>query len=121
MWHEKTTDSARGRWRGILATLGMPESYLTGRHGPCPLCSEGTDRFRFDDREGRGTWICSRCGAGDGMGLAMRFTGLGFADSASRIDEIIRNVKPDTARRKREMTDAERQGALRALWAETRK
>ena len=120
MWHERTTEAARGRWRGILASLGMPESFLTGKHGPCPICGEGTDRFRFDDKEGRGSWICTRCGAGDGMALAMRFTGLGFADAASKIDEIIRNVKPTISAPKREMTDAERTGALRALWAETK-
>jgi putative DNA primase/helicase len=118
MRHERTTEAARGRWRGILASLGMPESYLSGKHGPCPLCAEGKDRFRFDDREGKGSWICSRCGAGDGIGLAMRFTGLGFAEAASRVDDIIRNVKPDSFRPKREMTDGERLSALRALWAE---
>ena len=51
----------------------------------------------------------------------MRFTGLGFADAAARVDEIIRNVKPDSVSPKREMTDGERLAALRALWAETRK
>jgi hypothetical protein len=39
----------------------------------------------------------------------MRFSSLGFADAASRIDEIIRNVKPDSVSAKREITDGERQ------------
>jgi phage/plasmid primase-like uncharacterized protein len=121
MWHEKTTEAARGRWRGILATMGIPETHLKGKHGPCPLCGEGKDRFRFDDREGKGSWICNRCGAGDGMALAMRFTGLPFADAAARVDEIIRNVKPDVIQPKRELTERERLAALRALWSETRK
>lgn len=115
MRHERTTDAARGRWCGILANLGMPESYLSGKHGPCPCCAEGKDRFRFDDREGRGTWICNHCGAGDGMALAMRFTGLGFAAAAAKVDEIIRNVKPESIRPRRDLTDGERQAALRAL------
>jgi autotransporter-associated beta strand protein len=29
---------------------------LSGRHVPCPFCG-GRDRFRFDDKNGAGTWI----------------------------------------------------------------
>jgi hypothetical protein len=36
------------------------------RHQACPVCG-GSDRFRFDDKEGRGTWFCNQCGAGDGL------------------------------------------------------
>ena len=36
--------------------------------GTCPMCG-GKDRFRFDDKGGRGTWICSQCGAGDEIEL----------------------------------------------------
>ena len=61
-------DRAQGRWSGILPALGIGESFLTGKHGPCPLCG-GKDRWRWDNREGRGTWICSKCGAGDGIAL----------------------------------------------------
>ena len=43
MRHERTTDAARGRWCGILANLGMRESYLSGKRGPCPCCAEGKD------------------------------------------------------------------------------
>ena len=31
---------ARGRWRGILASLGIPESFLSGKHGPCPFAAK---------------------------------------------------------------------------------
>lgn len=58
-----------GRWHGILPQLGLQSSFLSGRHGPCPLCG-GKDRWRFDNKEGRGTWYCTRCGAGDGFKLA---------------------------------------------------
>ena len=44
---------AQGRWRSILTVLGIDERALSGKHGPCPMCG-GKDRFRFDDREGRG-------------------------------------------------------------------
>lgn len=59
---------ARHKWRSILPKLGIPESFLINRHGPCPLCG-GKDRFRFDDKDGEGSWICNNCGAGDGFDL----------------------------------------------------
>ncbi|HAU4420604.1 TPA: hypothetical protein JDY45_22925 [Citrobacter freundii] len=48
--------AARGKWPVILQMLriDVPEN---GRHGPCPKCG-GKDRFRLDDLDGRGTWIC---------------------------------------------------------------
>lgn len=78
-------DQARNKWASILAMLGVDQAYLRNRHGPCPLCQGGNDRFRFDDDEGRGTYICSQCGAGDGMDFALKFTGLSFAECAKRI------------------------------------
>ena len=64
-----TSTRALGKWRGILLSVGVPETALNRRHGPCPMCG-GTDRFRFDDKEARGTWICGQCGAGDGVMLS---------------------------------------------------
>lgn len=65
--------AARGKWPVILQMLriDVPEN---GRHGPCPKCG-GKDRFRLDDLDGRGTWICSQCGNGDGLDLVKLMTG----------------------------------------------
>ena len=41
---------ATGRWPNILAHFGIAESFLTGKHGPCPICG-GKDRFRFGNKE----------------------------------------------------------------------
>jgi putative DNA primase/helicase len=60
---------AYGRWPKILEALGINSVYLRNKHGGCPICREGKDRYRFDDKEGRGTWFCSKCGAGDGFRL----------------------------------------------------
>lgn len=57
----------RHRWPSVLSALNIPIP-PNGRHGPCPVCG-GKDRFRFDDKEGRGTWFCNRCGHGDGLDL----------------------------------------------------
>jgi putative DNA primase/helicase len=69
---EPLKDRAKGRWRNILPSLGIPSKALTNRHGPYPMCG-GKDRFRFDDKGGRGTWFCSQCGGGDGIELVKRF------------------------------------------------
>jgi len=88
-----TIETAKGRWPGILHALGIDSDFLRDRHGPCPLCG-GKDRFRFDDKDGEGSYFCSQCGAGKGLQLAMAWTGLPFQQCAARIDEIAGNVEP---------------------------
>ena len=119
MFHERTANAAKGKWKGILLALGIPETALRDKHGPCPVCG-GEDRFRWDNKEGKGTFICNVCGAGDGMKLAISFTGRPFTEVAAKIDDLLGNVKPDSAQPRREMTDEDRLQALRAVWSETR-
>ncbi|ATU99127.1 primase-helicase zinc-binding domain-containing protein [Aeromonas salmonicida] len=67
------TAAAQGQWRDVLTANGI--NLPSGRHhGACPLCMAGKDRFRFDDKEGRGTWVCNQCGAGDGLSLYQQAT-----------------------------------------------
>jgi|GEM_PF-1578105 len=64
-----------GAWRQTLENYGC--HLPSGRHhGPCPVCG-GKDRFRFDDKEGWGTWFCSQCDpqSGGGLLLLSRFLG----------------------------------------------
>lgn len=91
---------AVGKWRGILISLGVPDSFLVNRHGPCPLCGDGKDRWRFDDKEGKGTYICSHCGSGDGFDLAMKYTGRPFAEIASEIERLSGSIQPEKPKRK---------------------
>ncbi len=106
---------ALGRWRSILHALGMSERALSGKHCPCPMCG-GTDRFRFDDKEGRGTYFCSGCGAGDGVQLAMGITGLPFRDAVVEIERIAGVATPTTPK---PADDPERVKArLRKVWHE---
>jgi phage/plasmid primase-like uncharacterized protein len=75
--------AAVGRWPDILGALGIADHHLTRRHGPCPGCG-GRDRYRFDDRDGRGTWICGGGGnpqAGDGFGLLRHVYGWTAAEA----------------------------------------
>lgn len=70
---------ARISWPNILPRLGIAAEFLRNRHGPCPACG-GKDRFRFDNRDGRGSFFCNGCGgSGDGFSLLMRVHGCDLA------------------------------------------
>lgn len=91
------------RWPSILANLGVPEQFLRKKHGPCPFC-EGTDRFRFTDKDGAGMWICNRCGPGNGMQFVMKYRQVDFREAARLVEELIPTVqvsqeKPKTDRK----------------------
>ena len=70
MYNQSIVKEAQGHWVEILSSNGIDQKFLQNTHGPCPICG-GKNRFRFDDKEGRGTFICNRCGAGDGIQLLM--------------------------------------------------
>jgi len=91
----RCTEAARGRWPEILAALtAIDPALLDGKPHGCPICREGADRFTFDNRDGRGTWICRQCpakagkdaGAGDGMALLQAIKGWGFHQAAQEIE-----------------------------------
>ena len=89
------SERAAGRWRGILPALGIDPRHLTGKHGPCPKCG-GKDRFRFDNKDGNGSWICTHCGAGYGANLVMLVHGLDFREAARRIEGVIGGAPTET-------------------------
>jgi putative DNA primase/helicase len=91
----KIGDQAKGRWPAILPALGIDKRFLVNRHGPCPMC-EGHDRFRFDDKDGRGTWFCNHCGSGDGVLLVQKFCRLEFKEAAREIAKHV-GTAPVTA------------------------
>ncbi|MGJ0625115.1 primase-helicase zinc-binding domain-containing protein, partial [Xenorhabdus bovienii] len=79
--------AANGRWYYILGNLGVsvPENH---RHGACPKCG-GKDRFRFDDKNGKGTWFCNHCGSGDGLDLIKLVTGQDIKTVCFEINKIL--------------------------------
>ena len=83
---------ANGRWESTFNSLGvtLPENK---KHGPCPICG-GKDRFRFDDKEGRGTFYCNHCGAGDGFTLTSKALSLSIKDTANIINNVVGGNKP---------------------------
>ena len=104
---------ARGRWLSLLPMLGVEIRFLTGKHGPCPMCG-GRDRFRFDDKEGDGTFFCSGCGAGDGFTLTERVTGKNFREIATLIKAQAGTVPLGRIQAARDEVDLKR--AMQGLW-----
>ena len=104
---------ANGKWRGILASLGVDVPDDTKRHGPCPTCG-GSDRFRFDDLGGNGTWICNQCEpqSGDGISLVQRSLGLSIPEAIKRIAEVAGYCDYS----KEEKPQADPRKALNAVW-----
>lgn len=84
--------ASQNRWRdAILPALGINVPSTKSKHGPCPICG-GKDRFRFDDRDGRGTWLCNPdigCGAGDGFSLVQKAKDWDFVRAGKEIGAIL--------------------------------
>lgn len=79
--------AAIGRWPYILSALGIKVP-SAGHHGACPACG-GKDRFRLDDKAGRGTWFCNQCGHGDGLDLVRLVTGRKVKEVAGMVSEVL--------------------------------
>ncbi len=113
----RTADLARGRWPGILEALGVEARFLRYRHGPCPMCG-GKDRFRFDDKNGLGTWFCNQCGSGDGFTLLRYFKGWAFDKAAKAVDGVIEAVPAGAVEAER--SEVHKVWALRKVWTDSR-
>ncbi|ELM7719689.1 DUF927 domain-containing protein [Escherichia coli] len=109
----EVTTAAAGNWPYVLAGLSIDVPDSSRRHAPCPACG-GTDRFRFDDN-GRGSFICNQCGAGDGLDLIKRVNNCDTTEAARLaasvlgIDYRAAETDPTAASRRREQLEADRQ------------
>lgn len=122
----------QGDWPTVLVAAGVDSSSLNGKHGPCPGCG-GKDRFRFEDKDGRGTFFCSEgCGsrlAGDGFALLMHACGWSFAQAAAFVRQylglesaIVPNLLPPVRRGvpSANRGDRDLSEALNKIWGECR-
>ncbi|EAT2031738.1 DNA primase [Salmonella enterica subsp. enterica serovar Java] len=108
----ETVKQACGHWPNILPALGV--RVIKNRHQSCPVCG-GSDRFRFDDKEGRGTWFCNQCGAGDGLKLVEKVFGVTPSEAARKVNTVTGNlppVAPEVIAAAEAETDADRKAAV---------
>jgi len=110
-------DVALGKWPGLLLGFGLTARQLSGKHGPCPVCG-GTDRFRFDNKDGRGTFFCSHCGSGDGFALLGLVKGWTFKDAAREVEQVAGTIQAGEVRQR--TGEDERIERLRRVWAESK-
>ena len=80
------TTQAVGKWQSIFSSLGIDVG--NGKHCPCPVCG-GKDRFRFDNKNGRGTYICNQCGSGDGLELIKNYYHYDAKEASSKVAECL--------------------------------
>ena len=112
----KASEMATGRWHSLLMHFGIEERFLRNKHGECPLCG-GKDRYRFDDKLGRGSWICNQCGAGDGYSLLEKFKGWNFREAAYQVEQIAGSVTAHAV--VAESDEAKKMAAVKRIWNET--
>lgn len=109
---------ARGRWRHILLEAGVKAEFLSGKHTACPLCG-GTDRFRWDNKEGSGSSFCNGCGSKSGVDLVMGMMRVPFIDARRWILEQIGKAPVEAPRARRDNETARRW--LSRIWSEAHK
>ena len=109
----EVTTAAAGNWPYVLAGLSIDVPDSSRRHAPCPACG-GTDRFRFDDN-GRGSFICNQCGAGDGLDLIKKVNNCDTTEAAQLAADVLgidyraAQTDPTAASQRREQLEADRQ------------
>ena len=88
MRSDELRHAARYQWRHILPALGIPAEKLTNKHQPCPVCGD-RDRYRFDDKDGYGSYICTHCGNGDGFHLVMHWLDCDYKTAAAAVSDAL--------------------------------
>ena len=92
---EQVRSRACGRWQDILGHLDYHVSSDAKEHNPCPICG-GSDRFRFDDKYGTGSFICSQGTgepiAGDGLSLLADHAGLGIHEAVQAVTAVLNDM-----------------------------
>ncbi|WP_020201373.1 primase-helicase zinc-binding domain-containing protein [Cupriavidus sp. WS] len=90
-----------------LPAAVLTDNFWSGRPGPCPVCG-GNDRFTFDNKNGRGDWVCRRCNdgspmAGDGIQLVCRVNRISYLELEAQLlgnaAPLVPQARPATAQR----------------------
>ncbi|MGR6820241.1 DUF927 domain-containing protein [Enterobacter sp. CCM 8630] len=109
----EVTHAAAGQWPFVLAGVHINVPDSPRKHTACPACG-GTDRFRFDDN-GRGSFICNQCGAGDGLDLIKKVNNCDTTEAAQLAADVLgidyraAQTDPAAASQRRVQLEADRQ------------
>jgi len=108
--------NADGRWLSIFDSLCITVPLPPGKHGKCPICNDGDDRFRLDRDTKRGSLFCNQCcpQAGDGWALVQGAKNVDFIGAAKLVQEIIGGCKVENTFNTCEQADPKI--ALREIW-----
>ena len=105
--------AVQNKWFSIFESLNI-EVDQDGKHTACPIENAGKDRFRVSNLDGNGTWICTNCGAGDGVSLVRQCLNLDFKETLLQISRVVgMGVEMDTQRPKADYNARE---SLNKLW-----
>ena len=122
--YKKIIQHSTGQWNYILPALGVSAEALSNKHKPCPACG-GKDRFRYDDKQGRGTFVCGQLDglSGDGFALVQHIYGCDFKEAARLVAGVLGMVEGEplperkTPPQQPAQPQKDRIEALQALWA----
>ena len=122
--YKEIIQHSTGQWNYILPALGVSAEALTNKHKPCPACG-GKDRFRYDDKQGRGTFVCGQLDglSGDGFALVQHIYGCDFKEAARLVAGVLGMVEGEplperkTPPQQQTPPQKDRIEALQALWA----
>jgi putative DNA primase/helicase len=110
----RSEDPAVGHWESILIAAGMTDDQLRGKDVDCPMC-QGKKKFRFDNKEQRGTWYCNgNCnGAGDGYKILLALKGESFREAKVRIAKEYGGMDPVKVK-----PEVDHRPVLNRVWSE---
>lgn len=114
---DKIKKDVTGKWRGVYEVLGITVPKDSKTHGPCPCCG-GIDRFRMDDKDGRGTWFCNNCGSSDGWALIQLKFGWSFIESVGKVADIVGTVEFEPSPKEEDST--KKRERMNNLWKSSR-
>lgn len=123
---QEIKEAARGQWQYILPRVGIPESSLKNKHQPCPMCG-GKDRFRFDDKQGLGTWFCNQCGSGDGFTFIMQWQSCHFREALETVARVlglsdgeVRQTYHTPEKAPKKQPESDKIATLQRIWQEAK-
>ncbi len=116
---DRIKSQANGKWYGILESFGIDVSTDPKKHTACPICGPGNNshRFRFDNKDGNASWICTQCGSGDGFTMLMLKYGWSFIDAVREVGKITDTVEFIPA--PKEQDETKKREFMNKIWKES--